>query len=199
MSLISKITHFRTYLTVFAVESPLLLDMQAATNLSVIFFVPFALMRFLLIFLAVHLSPMIILLLSLILSSFGSLAILVFGGTFLVGLQIGTALLGFGFASLFSGAFIWFQTKVTMNNKIGGVFTFFGSAGAQVYLTFASQVIENDPICLPYSVLGSMIACTSLLGVGVLVVRTWENRIEEEKKNAFQESTELMNINQYNN
>ena len=107
----------------FAVESQLQLDLQAATFLSVIFFVPFSLMRFLLIFLSLHLSPIIILLLSLILSSFGSLAIIVFGEKFLVGLQAGTAMLGLGLASLFSGAFIWFQTKVKLNNKIGGIFS----------------------------------------------------------------------------
>ena len=173
----------------FAVKSQLQLDLKTATFLSVIFFVPFSFMRFLLIFLSLHLSPIIILLLSLVLSSFGSLTVILFGDSFLVGLQAGTAMLGLGIASLFSGAFIWFQTKVTLNNKIGGVFTFFGSAGAQIFLSCASQFIEDEPRALPYSILVSMLVCTSLLGVAVLITRTQDKKDTCDRTH---ESKELM-------
>ena len=181
-------------MTVFAVESSLKLDLEKATTLSVIFFAPFALMRFLMIFLAIRLSPMVILLISLMVSSFGSLAVLLFGGTFLIGLQIGTALLGLGFASLFSGGFLWFQTKVTMNNRIGGIFTFSGSAGAQFFMTFASQIIESKPLSLPCTVLGSLLVCAVLLGGAVLAVRTWEDNQKEKQLQESTENVELMEI-----
>ena len=152
-------------------------------------------MRFLLVFLALHISPIIILLISLIFSSFGSLAIILFGESLLLGLQIGAALLGLGLASLFSGAFIWFQTQVTINNKIGGVFTFSGSAGAQVFLSCASQFIEMAPHCLPYTVLASLLACTGLLGLAVVVARICHAKQDAE----FHETRELMEIHHVTN
>ena len=179
-------------MTVFGVESSLQLDIQTAAFLSVIFFVPFSLMRFLLIFLSLYLSPIIVLLLSLMMSSFGSLVIIVFGEIHLLCLQVGTAMLGLGLASLFSGAFIWFQTKVNLNNKVGGVFTFFGSAGAQIFLSGVSQLIEDEPRVLPYSVLLSMLACTVLLGLAVGTTKNWEKVNKEMSSDKNQENVDLL-------
>ena len=92
--------------------------------------------------------------------------------------------MGIGFASLFSGGFLWFQTKVAINNRIGGTFTFASSAGAQVFLVFASQIIEHNKIFIPYLILGSMILCIILMVGASLMGRNLkeiQNTKEEEE------------------
>ena len=93
---------YGVYLTTFAVKSPLALTKQAGAEITAIFFGCFAAMRFVSIFTAIYLSPIYIMLFSCVLSSIGGLILTIFGAQSVIVLQVCSACLGFGTASVYA-------------------------------------------------------------------------------------------------
>ena len=103
---------YGVYLTTFAVKSPLALTKQTGAEITAIFFGCFAAMRFISIFTAIYLSPIYIMLFSCVLSTIGGLILTMFGAQNVLVLQICSACLGFGTASVYATGILLLFTYI---------------------------------------------------------------------------------------
>ena len=110
---------YGVYLTTFAVKSPLALTKQAGAEITAIFFGCFAAMRFVSIFTAIFLKPIYIMFISCLASSIGCVLLAIFGDQSVSILWVGSALLGFGMASIYATGLLWLESHMKITNRIG--------------------------------------------------------------------------------
>ena len=107
------------YIATFAVECEQHLTKTQGAEITSIFWASFALMRFASIFTSIYLKPIYIMDLSFIVSLIGALALILYGNQILLALQVGSALLGFGMASIYATGLLWLSSYLKITNRIG--------------------------------------------------------------------------------
>ena len=68
------------------------------------------------------------------------------GETDLIALQVGTAMLGIGSASVFATGILWFEERIELTNKVGALFIFAVNNGQIVFLVLVGHLIEENPV-----------------------------------------------------
>ena len=76
-------------------------------------------MRFVSIFTAIFLKPIYIMFISCLASSIGCVLLAIFGDQSVSILWVGSALLGFGMASIYATGLLWLESHMKITNRIG--------------------------------------------------------------------------------
>ena len=72
------------------------------------------------------------------------------GMTDLLGLQIGTVLLGVGSASVVATGFLWFEERMELTKMVSALFVFTSNNGMIVFLVLVGHLIEESPASFLY-------------------------------------------------
>ena len=110
---------FGMYLTAFCVKSRLSLTKQIGAKITAMFWGCFAAMRFLAIFAAIYLKPIYVMSLSCLVSCVGGIFLTIHGDQSVTILWTGTAMLGFGMASIYATGLLWLESHMKITNRIG--------------------------------------------------------------------------------
>ena len=162
---------YGTYIGVFSVQSNLHLTRQWGARVTAVFWGSFASMRFLAIFVAVKLSPFGTLVFSFVMSVVGSTLLAIFGDSSIEALNIFTAFMGIGMASIYASSMLWMDQYMTVTNKIGSLMTISASIGADSFPLFLGQFIDTFPMILMYMQVGVVYACILLFMVACWIGR----------------------------
>ena len=153
------------YLSTFAVESKLHLTRQLGARITAIFWGAFASMRFLVIFLAVKLSPLGTLMFSFFMSIVGSILLAIYGEASLEALSVFTAFMGIGMAPICASCLLWMDQFMTVTNKIGGIMIVAGGIGFDAFPVFLGQFIADFPMLLMYTQVVLIYLCVLLFAL----------------------------------
>ena len=162
---------YGTYIGAFSVQSDLHLTRQWGARVTAVFWGSFASMRFLAIFVAVKLSPFGTLVFSFVMSVVGSTLLAIFGDSSIEALNIFTAFMGIGMASIYASSMLWMDQYMTVTNKIGSLMTISASIGADSFPLFLGQLIDTFPMILMYMQVGVVYACILLFMVACWIGR----------------------------
>ena len=110
---------FGLYLTAFCVKSRLSLTQQIGAKITAMFWGCFAAMRFLAIFAAIYLKPIYVMSLSCLVSCVGGIVLAVHGDQSVTILWAGSAMMGFGMASIYATGLLWLESHMKITNRIG--------------------------------------------------------------------------------
>ena len=110
---------FGIYLTAFCVKSRLRLTKQIGAGITAMFWGCFAAMRFLSIFAAIFLKPIYVMSLSCLVSCIGGILLAIYGDQSVTILWAGSAMLGFGIASIYATGLLWLESHMKITNRIG--------------------------------------------------------------------------------
>ena len=110
---------FGIYLTAFCVKSRLSLTKQIGAEITATFWGCFAAMRFLSIFAAIYLKPIYVMSLSCLVSCIGGILLAIYGDQSVTILWAGSAMLGFGIASIYATGLLWLESHMKITNRIG--------------------------------------------------------------------------------
>ena len=110
---------FGIYLTAFCVKSSLSLTTQIGAEITATFWGCFAAMRFLSIFAAIFLKPIYVMSLSCLVSCIGGILLAIYGDQSVTILWAGSAMLGFGIASIYATGLLWLESHMKITNQIG--------------------------------------------------------------------------------
>ena len=110
---------FGIYLTAFCVKSRLSLTTQIGAEITATFWGCFAAMRFLSIFAAIFLKPIYVMSLSCLVSCIGGILLAIYGDQSVTILWAGSAMLGFGIASIYATGLLWLESHMKITNRIG--------------------------------------------------------------------------------
>ena len=110
---------FGIYLTAFCVKSRLHLTKQIGAGITAMFWGCFAAMRFLAIFAAIYLKPIYLMSLSCLVSCVGGILLTIHGDQSVTILWAGSAMLGFGMASIYATGLLWLESYMKITNRIG--------------------------------------------------------------------------------
>ena len=110
---------FGIYLVVFSVQSSLKLPKQVGAQIAATFWGCFAAMRFVSIFAAIFLKPIYVMSMSCLVSTVGSILLVLYGSQSVTILWAGCALFGFGMASMFATGLLWLKSHMKLTNRIG--------------------------------------------------------------------------------
>ena len=110
---------FGIYLTAFCVKSSLILTTQIGAEITATFWGCFAAMRFLTIFAAIFLKPIYVMSLSCLVSCIGGILLAIYGDQSVTILWAGSAMLGFGIASIYATGLLWLESYMKITNRIG--------------------------------------------------------------------------------
>ena len=80
----------------------------------------------------------------------GSIGVSILANRSKLFLSIFTAVIGAGCGPLFANFMMWFESHVTVNNKVSASITIAGSVGGSVVPTLVGQVISKTPMFLMY-------------------------------------------------
>ena len=158
------------YLTTFAVECKLQLSKMQGAQLTAIFWGFFAAMRFVAIFAAIKLNPLIIMVISFVLCLVSSIGMAAFAEYSLIVLQVGAAVLGLGMASIYATGLLWFEQYIVITSHIGALFVIAGSLGPDIYPIATGQVISDYPMALMYLNLATVVACVLVFALASVVI-----------------------------
>jgi len=180
---------YGTYIAVFSVKSSLAMSRRAGSDITAIFWGTFAATRGLAILAAVVASPTIIMVSSFICCSIASLSLVIWAEASPLALQVCSGFLGLGTASIFATGLLWFESYITITNRIGAVFTIASSAGADVFPIIVGQFVESHPMVLMHLLLAVILSCILVFATAAVVGKTI-NKLNAEKSEAT-ESLEL--------
>jgi fucose permease len=110
---------FGIYLTAFCVKSRLSLPKQIGAEMTATFWGCFAAMRFLAIFAAIYLKPIYLMSLSCLVSCLSGILLAIYGDQSVTILWVGSAMLGFGMASIYATGLLWLESHMKITNRIG--------------------------------------------------------------------------------
>ena len=68
----------------------------------------------------------------------------------LTGLQVGTALLGTGSASVMATGILWFEERILLTKMVSALFVFASNNGQIVFLVLVGHLIEETPVMFLY-------------------------------------------------
>lgn len=153
---------FGTYLTAFAYESKQNLTRVQGANLTAIFWGAFSFMRFLAIFAAFYISPLVVLAFSFVICFFGSFALILIAEQSYEALAIGTGVLGFGMGTIFATGLSWLEKYIDINNGAGTMLVVAGTLGPDMFPVLIGQFLEKSPMVLIYTQFGVIVACIIL-------------------------------------
>ena len=110
---------FGIYLVVFSVKSSLKLPKQVGAQIAATFWGCFAAMRFVSIFAAIFLKPIYVMSMSCLVSTIGSILLVLYGSQSEEILWAGCAMFGFGIASMYATGLLWLKSHMKLTNRIG--------------------------------------------------------------------------------
>ena len=110
---------FGIYLTAFCVKSSLSLTTLIGAEITATFWGCFTAMRFLTIFAAIFLKPIYVMSLSCLVSCIGGILLAIYGDQSVTILWAGSAMLGFGIASIYATGLLWLESHMKITNRIG--------------------------------------------------------------------------------
>ena len=82
------------------------------------------------------------------------------------------AVMGFGMAAIWATGLLWSERYIVVTNKIGSAFAFAGMMGPNIFPIVVGSYIEDSPMFLMYTVLVSVLSCTLIFALAVLVGRS---------------------------
>jgi len=147
------------YTTAFVVTSDLKGSKIQGTHVTAIFWGAFAVMRFIAIFAAIYLRPGYIMAFSFVFTLAGALSLVITANSSYLALQLGTAAMGFGMASIYATGILWLEQFVEITSMIGAYFTITSSIGPDVFPIVVGQFIESTPMFLMWLALGIVVGC----------------------------------------
>ncbi|XP_059081246.1 sodium-dependent glucose transporter 1C-like isoform X2 [Tigriopus californicus] len=153
---------FGTYLTTFAYESRLNLTRIQGANLTAIFWGAFSFMRFLAIFAAFYISPLVVLAFSFVICFFGTFTLIFIAEQSYEALALGTGVLGFGMGTIFATGLSWLEKYININNGAGTILVVAGTLGPDMFPVLLGQFLEKSPMVLIYTQFGVIVACIIL-------------------------------------
>ena len=157
------------YIATFAVECEQHLSKTQGAEITSIFWASFALMRFASIFTSIYLKPIYIMVLSFVVSLIGALALIFYGNEMLLALQVGSALLGFGMASIYATGMLWLSSYLKITNRIGAAMSCASGIGADVFPVVIGQYLTEFPMILMY-VTGATIMLCSIMFIAAICI-----------------------------
>ena len=158
-------------LPVFSVTSKLQLKQQEGTMITSFFWITFAAMRLLYIFVPKKITCAQSICFSLVVMCIGSIGLSILSNHSKLWLSIFTAVTGLGCGPLFGNFVMWLEYHVRVNGKVCAIITIFGSIGGSLIPTFIGQRISNTPMFLMYSQVGLSIILLMLFGASGLFGR----------------------------
>lgn len=110
----------------------------------------------------------------------GSIELVLLGNASLVALEVGSALVGLGTASLFATGLLWIEEYLVISNRIGAAFSIAASLGCDVFPLIMGQFIDTRPMFLMYMQLCLTVAAIGCFGAAAAFVRGKSSREEED-------------------
>lgn len=164
----SEVT-YETYLSAYCVKGGLNLSKETGAHITSVFWAFFATMRLLSIIASVYLKPIYIMTLSCSFSCLSSIALSIWGTQSEEMLWAGSAMMGFGLASIFATGLLWLESRVKITNQIGAAMTVAATIGASLFPILEGQFLEMYPMTLMYVTCGTVIF-SSLMFVFALFI-----------------------------
>ena len=147
------------YLATFAVKSGLQGTKLDGAYVTTVYWGTFAIARFLSIFLAVHLNPMLTHSISLTLCLSGSIGLMFLAEHSLLALEILAAIIGCGVAPLFATGLLWMEKHIVVSNRIGAACSFSVMSAFAICPVVVGSSIVDSPMVLVYVLLANSILC----------------------------------------
>ena len=141
-------------LPIFTVNSKLKMTQQEGSVITSVFWVTFAAIRFIYMFVPDRVTATQGVCFSLSMMSLGSLGLSIFAEYSSLYLSIFTAMVGVGCGPLFGNFAMWLEHHVGFDGKISAAIIIAGSIGGSVVPAVISQVISKMPMFLMYVEVG---------------------------------------------
>ena len=135
------------------------------------FWITFAAMRLLYIFVPKKITCAQSICFSLVVIFIGSIGLSILSNHSKLWLSIFTAVTGLGCGPLFGNIVMWLEYHITVNGKVCAIITVFCSIGGSLIPTFIGQRISNRPMFLMYSLVGFSIILLLLFGYSCILGR----------------------------
>ena len=179
------------YIATFAVECDQNLSKTQGAEITSIFWACFAIMRFASIFTSIYLKPVYVMILSFVLSLVGAVALMCYGNDVLWVLQVGSALLGFGMASIYATGLLWLSTYVKISNRIGAAMSCASGIGADVFPVVIGQYLTEYPMILMHVTGGTILLCSLMFIFAMCIGKHIDDKNSDKLANS-PEQLELM-------
>jgi fucose permease len=171
-------------LPAFSVNSKLQLTQQDGTMVASLFWITFAAMRLVYIFVPEKVEKAFAqsVCFSLVVMCIGSIGLSILSNHSKLYLSIFTAVTGLGCGPLFGNFVMWLEHHVTVNGKVCAMITVFGSIGGSLIPTLIGQIISDTPMFLMYFQVGLSIILLLLFGSSCLLgskIRSTKEKVSD--------------------
>ena len=189
----SEVT-YGLFLPAYCVKSRLKLSKQTGAEITAVFWGFFAAMRFFSIFASIYLKPIYIMGLSCGFSCLSGIMLSIWGDQNQEILWVGSAMMGFGIASIYATGLLWLESFVTITNRIGAAMTVASSIGADLFPVISGQLLEKYPMTLMYITCGTIIFTSLMFVLAVFIGSKIDKNEDSSTEKKQEENQEMMNV-----
>ncbi|GFY39101.1 sodium-dependent glucose transporter 1 [Trichonephila inaurata madagascariensis] len=172
---------FAQMLTTYAVKGPLRLTPVMGSYMTSAFWAAFTISRFASIFFAIKMKSLHLIIMDLVLVTFGSAILLFLAVSKEWALWLATVLLGLGIASMYATVISWVEHYINITNKVLGLFATGAAFGEMVIPYTISYFVEKIPEVLGFVVGASCILSIILTLILYLILRNKQDKYLEQE------------------